>query len=67
MNAFPWREAMQLGFGVLRLSSREFWGLTPRELAAAFEAVSGRPRSTAPARAALGEMMARYPDEVRHG
>ena len=41
MTAFPWREAMRFGFGVMRLSSREFWGLTPRELAAAFEAISG--------------------------
>jgi uncharacterized phage protein (TIGR02216 family) len=41
MTPFPWRDAMQLGFGVLRLSSKEFWGLTPRELAAAFEALSG--------------------------
>ena len=30
MTPFPWSEAMRLGFGVLRLSSREFWGLTPR-------------------------------------
>lgn len=26
MRAFPWTEAMQLGFGVLKLSSKEFWG-----------------------------------------
>ena len=41
MTGFPWREAMQVGFGVMRLSSREFWGLTPRELAAAFEGIFG--------------------------
>ena len=34
MTPFPWADAMRLGFGVLHLSSREFWGLTPRELAA---------------------------------
>lgn len=62
MRPFPWNAAMQLGFGALRLSSREFWGLTPRELAAAFEAVSGRGRSAAPQRAALDEMMRKYPD-----
>jgi uncharacterized phage protein (TIGR02216 family) len=50
-----------LGFGVLRLSSREFWGLTPRELAAAFEGVAGR-RGGAPDRSELGRMMERYPD-----
>ena len=38
MTPFPWDAAMQVGFGVMRLSSRDFWGLTPRELAAAFGA-----------------------------
>lgn len=67
MRAFPWSEAMRLGFGVLRLSSREFWGLTPRELAAAFEGVSGRARGGVPGREALDGLMAAFPDEVRHG
>lgn len=67
MRAFPWDEAMRLGFGVLRLSSREFWGLTPRELAAAFEGVSGRARGGAPGRDVLAGLMATFPDEVRHG
>lgn len=65
MRAFPWDEAMAFGFGVLRLSSREFWGLTPRELAAAFG--SGRGRGEPPSRDGLSEMMRRFPDEVRHG
>jgi uncharacterized phage protein (TIGR02216 family) len=67
MRAFPWDEAMRLGFGVLRLSSREFWGLTPRELAAAFEGVSGRASRQAPGRDVLAGLMAAFPDEVRHG
>jgi len=67
MRAFPWNEAMRLGFGVLRLSSKEFWGLTPRELAAAFEGVSGRTRGGAPGRDVLAGLMAAFPDEVRHG
>ena len=66
-SAFPWNEAMRLGFGVLRLSSKEFWGLTPRELAAAFEGVSGRTRGGAPGRDVLAGLMAAFPDEVRHG
>lgn len=66
MTQFPWREAMQFGFGVLRLDSRSFWGLTPRELAAAFAAVSG-PRVAPPKRGTLDDMMARYPDEARDG
>ncbi len=61
MTPFPWGDAMRLGFGVLRLSSREFWGLTPRELAAAFEGIAGR-RTTAPDRNALGKLMERFPD-----
>ncbi len=62
MTGFPWREAMQVGFGVMRLSSREFWALTPRELAAAFEGISGR-TTMPPARKALETMMAAYPDK----
>ncbi|MEO6014098.1 MAG: rcc01693 family protein [Devosia sp.] len=61
MNPFPWAHAMRLGFGVLRLSSKEFWGLTPRELAAAFEAMSGG-RGSAPDRTRLGNLMERFPD-----
>ena len=52
---------MRLGFGVLKLSSKEFWGLTPRELAAAFEALSGA-RGQPPDRARLGRLMERFPD-----
>lgn len=62
MRPFPWNEAMRLGFGVLRLSSRDFWGLTPRELASAFEALSGRGRESAPGRERLTALMAAFPD-----
>lgn len=61
MTPFPWADAMRLGFGVLKLSSRDFWGLTPRELAAAFEGIAGR-RTGAPDRGDLGKLMERYPD-----
>jgi uncharacterized phage protein (TIGR02216 family) len=61
MTAFPWAAAMRLGFGVLRLSSKEFWGLTPRELAAAFEARSGA-RPGAQDRDRLKQMMEQFPD-----
>lgn len=58
---FPWRAAMAFGFGTLRLSVRDFWAMTPRELAAAIEGVSGR--RTAPMdRATFEALAARFPD-----
>lgn len=65
MNPFPWADAMRLGFGVLKLSSREFWGMTPRELAAALSA-GGPARATAPSRSRLADLMLRFPDGGRN-
>lgn len=56
---FPWTEYMRLGLGVLRLSPREFWAATPREIAAAFP---GARRETM-GRAGLAALMQRYPDD----
>ena len=56
---FPWTEAMRLGLAVLRLPPREFWAMTPRELAAA--AGAGR-KGEAPGREQLEALMARFPD-----
>lgn len=67
MTGFPFAEAMRFGFGVLRLSSREFWGLTPRELAAAFEAHARPAAHRPPSRGELADLMQAHPDEVRHG
>jgi uncharacterized phage protein (TIGR02216 family) len=67
MTGFPFAEAMRFGFGVLRLSSREFWGLTPRELAAAFEAHASPASHRPPSRGELASLMQAHPDEVRHG
>ena len=53
---------MRFGLGTLRLPPRHFWGMTPRELAAAFEAQSGRTRGIAPERQRFAEMMEQYPD-----
>lgn len=58
---FPWREAMAIGFGVLKLSSREFWSLTPRELAAAIEGLTGRGEAPM-GRERLKELARRFPD-----
>ncbi len=54
---FPWERLMHLGLGVLRLSPKEFWAATPREIAAAF----GGPAPQSP-RVNIEELMKRYPD-----
>nr|WP_280940530.1 rcc01693 family protein [Aurantimonas sp. 22II-16-19i] len=59
--AFPWEAAMQVGFGVLRLSSEAFWTLTPRELASVFGAAR---RGTAPTPGDLARLMRRFPDRA---
>jgi len=53
---------MAFGLGVLRLSPRDFWSMTPRELFCAAEGIYGPPRA-APSRAALDELMRDFPDE----
>jgi uncharacterized phage protein (TIGR02216 family) len=58
---FPWRALMALGFGRLGLSSAAFWAMTPRELAAAAEALGGR-RAAPPDRTTLAALMQRFPD-----
>jgi uncharacterized phage protein (TIGR02216 family) len=59
-DAFPWAQMMAAGFGVLHLSSAEFWAMTPRELNAAFY----RPASRgAPTRQQLDQMMRAFPDD----
>ncbi len=55
---------MAFGFGVLRRSSRSFWSMTPRELAAAIDGVQGRARpAAAMTRSALDILMSAFPDE----
>jgi uncharacterized phage protein (TIGR02216 family) len=62
-QTFPWRQAMAFGLGRLRLSSREFWAMTPRELAAAVEGVAGvRPAPID--RRTLDALMLSYPDSA---
>ena len=62
MQPFPWKDAIGFGLGVLKLPPDAFWRMTPRELAAAIEAVSGRAAAPLP-RAGLEELMRRFPDE----
>lgn len=59
-SPFPWDEAMRFGLGMLRLSPREFWAMTPRELAAAAGAHGGAFARLQ--RTELADLMKRYPD-----
>jgi uncharacterized phage protein (TIGR02216 family) len=54
---------MAFGFGVLRLSSHEFWSLTPRELAGALRGIFGEAAPVS--RTTLNELIARFPDRDR--
>ena len=63
MTAFPWTEAMRFGLGVLRLAPREFWAMTPRELAFAHEGLSGRANARPPERGVLEQLIAAFPDQ----
>lgn len=60
MKPFPWDEAISFGLGVLRLSPKDFWAMTPRELALAIRAVTGGREPLQ--RTELDQLMTRYPD-----
>nr|WP_157094135.1 rcc01693 family protein [Brucella pseudogrignonensis] len=57
---FPWEEVMRAGFGLLRLSSKDFWAMTPRELGAVLGPVSQS--TNALSRATLDALMHAFPD-----
>jgi uncharacterized phage protein (TIGR02216 family) len=52
---------MAFGFGRLALAPAAFWSLTPRELAAAVDALAGE-RAEPPDRAAFARLMSLFPD-----
>ncbi|PWK75740.1 putative phage protein (TIGR02216 family) [Aminobacter sp. AP02] len=54
---------MAAGFGLLRLSPRDFWAMTPREFE---KAVSyfGSAKGEAPGKAQLAELMKLFPDQA---
>ncbi|CAN5209193.1 hypothetical protein BH10PSE7_BH10PSE7_03700 [soil metagenome] len=56
MMKFPWAELMHLGLGRLRLSPRDFWAMTLRELHAALGVRQPLRR------AELDDLMRRFPD-----
>ncbi|MGD9803805.1 MAG: phage tail assembly chaperone [Hyphomicrobiaceae bacterium] len=53
---------MAAGLGLLRLSSADFWAMTPRELAAALGARLGQPARAPMRRGDFVRLMDRYPD-----
>ena len=61
VRPFPWKQAMGFGLGTLRLAPDAFWRMTPRELAAAMEAVFGPGQPTLD-RTAFAALRARFPD-----
>ena len=64
MNAFPWKNAMKFGLGVLRLAPKDFWAMTPRELSAAysFQSETGRPQAPI-SKAGFTDLMRKFPDK----
>ncbi len=61
LQPFPWQQAIGFGLGVLRLAPEQFWAMTPRELACAIEAVTGRGGAPLP-RETLNQLIERFPD-----
>ena len=59
---FPWEAAMGFGLGTLRLAPDAFWQMTPRELAAAMQAVLGS-RAAPMDHASFAALRARFPDD----
>jgi uncharacterized phage protein (TIGR02216 family) len=58
---FPWARAIGVGIGVLKISPREFWAMTPRELACALREL-GFGADAPPDRSVFAQLMKRYPD-----
>lgn len=59
---FPWDELIGLGLGLLRLAPRDFWAMTPRELAHVLRLFSGGGEVGSPGRRGLDALMALFPD-----
>jgi len=64
VTPFPWDSAIGFGLGILRLSPKQFWAMTPRELNAAFVAVSKQHGALPPLkRSELEQLMDKFPDK----
>lgn len=62
MASIDWPNLMQAGIYRLRLLPRDFWALTPAELAVMLGQVTGQAPMS---RAQLGALLAAYPDEAK--
>ena len=63
--AFPWDAVLHAGLCRMRLSPRDFWRMTPREL---FAVLGGLvQRGGAPDRASLMRLIRDFPDERQPG
>ncbi len=58
---------MGFGFGVLRLSSSDFWAMTPRELAAAYQGITGHTDQSEISRSTFLDLIAAFPDDNLKG
>lgn len=60
MKRFPWAQAMEIGFGRLRLSPEQFWRMTLPEIAAAARPAGQAPEP--PTRVAFDALRQKFPD-----
>lgn len=60
---FPWDDLIGLGLGLLRLAPRDFWAMTPRELAHVLRLFNGGGVIGPPGRRSLDALMALFPDD----
>ncbi|HEV7251244.1 MAG TPA: rcc01693 family protein [Shinella sp.] len=58
--AFPWEAVLHAGLCRMRLSAKDFWAMTPRELGFALGVL--RPSPAVPGRQALAALMQAFPD-----
>ncbi len=58
---------MQMGLGILKLSPRDFWAMTPKELALAITGLTGLQENANLSRADFNTLLQRFPDEELNG
>ncbi len=56
---------MAAAFGLLRLSPKTFWSMTPRELERAMSVLRSSDAGGAPGRSELAALMQTFPDQRR--